>query len=493
MILTIRQWCLRMADDVRLLRWALVIVLLLQLLLAAAYLAYERHRLERFTVQILRNTSLLYAQMLEQTQSLVHYQCQILGNRILRGEAGVTDLQRAQTQSPWIAGIRVLDATGEVVDYAGHVPVAVAGSHAADDEQALKLDIYPNLYVLSLPGQADQDFGGLVEVQTLRGRQGQLLGSVQSFISNRRLNEQLNISLRRGFDLGQSGRIVVIDRKQSRIAFLAGMTSHGLQAGQQQNWQEPVLHATAYGEGVVRYHSSVDGSERIGVLTELESGAERRWMQVISIDRDEYLHSWYSQLVMLMLLFPLLALLQWQLAHVAYRNRRQRLQLAYDSRHDPLTGLANRRHFDEWAGQACSEARRYGQPLSLLALDLDHFKRINDRWGHDVGDKVLVATAGCIRQALRECDLAARFGGEEFVVALPQTSLAAATSVAERIRARVSELRVDAGAEQISMTVSIGITGLHSEEASADAALLRADEALYAAKHGGRNQVCVRE
>lgn len=167
---------------------------------------------------------------------------------------------------------------------------------------------------------------------------------------------------------------------------------------------------------------------------------------------------------------------------------------------DPLTQLANRRHYGAEFGKESARQRRDGSPLSMLMLDIDFFKRVNDRWGHASGDHVLVALAGVLRGNLREIDLPARIGGEEFAVLLPGTTLAEATHTAERLRLAVQATVVDpapdappsdSGDGRIRFTVSIGVAEAGIDACQTlDAMLATADRRLYAAKQGGRNQVC---
>lgn len=156
---------------------------------------------------------------------------------------------------------------------------------------------------------------------------------------------------------------------------------------------------------------------------------------------------------------------------------------------DPLTGVANRREFMACAEHELARVRRYGRPLALLMLDVDHFKAINDAFGHAAGDEVLRALAVAARDCLRECDIVGRLGGEEFAVVLPETQLAEAVEVAERLRRRLVELRVCAGGGEIHFTASVGVSICRSSDATIEAPLSRADHALYTAKRGGRNRV----
>ncbi|HYH20749.1 MAG TPA: sensor domain-containing diguanylate cyclase [Azospirillum sp.] len=156
---------------------------------------------------------------------------------------------------------------------------------------------------------------------------------------------------------------------------------------------------------------------------------------------------------------------------------------------DPLTGLANRNRFFTVAEVEMRRAERVARPVSVLMIDLDHFKRVNDTHGHEVGDAVLKAFARLSRAALRPQDLVARFGGEEFAVLLPETDRNGALAIAERLRAEAEGLRGDGVPPEVGVTVSIGVSEIDKAERTPDLALSRADRALYAAKRAGRNRV----
>ena len=161
---------------------------------------------------------------------------------------------------------------------------------------------------------------------------------------------------------------------------------------------------------------------------------------------------------------------------------------------DSLTGVYNRRTFKELSDPLLSRARRTRSAVSLLLLDIDHFKNINDTHGHLAGDEVLARFAELVRQCLRKEDLLARYGGEEFVVLLPGTAQADAMGLAERIRNQVEKTHLHAGNDAVRVTVSIGVAGDHGERLpSLDAMLGHADQALYAAKAQGRNRVVMQE
>ena len=160
---------------------------------------------------------------------------------------------------------------------------------------------------------------------------------------------------------------------------------------------------------------------------------------------------------------------------------------------DPLTGIFNRRYLDRRLAQEVERALRYRIPLSVLLIDIDHFKQINDGYGHPVGDQVLVCLGKIVAGELRESDVFARYGGEEFMIILPNTPLAGAVDIAERVRLRVHShvfLPVEPeGMGGINTTVSIGVASLGGTADSADKLVQSADKSLYGAKNAGRNRV----
>ena len=156
---------------------------------------------------------------------------------------------------------------------------------------------------------------------------------------------------------------------------------------------------------------------------------------------------------------------------------------------DSLTGLSNRRHFLGAAALVMESFRRYHRPLALVVLDIDHFKKINDSYGHATGDQVLVTVADTMRSVLRSADLCGRFGGEEFVCLLPETTETEARIVAERLRRALAEQSVATAEGTVRFTASIGLTVADVSDATVESLLQRADAAMYEAKKAGRNRV----
>jgi diguanylate cyclase (GGDEF)-like protein len=175
------------------------------------------------------------------------------------------------------------------------------------------------------------------------------------------------------------------------------------------------------------------------------------------------------------------------LGRVALERTRDDLQTIATT--DGLTGLLSRRRLLELGEQNLARAQRYERPLSVLALDLDHFKQVNDRFGHAAGDVVLVAVADVLRGQTRQHDLVGRTGGEELAVILPETGLEAAERLAQRIRLRIRELRPTSDGNEMSVTASLGAAQASPTDHSIQDLLKRADRALYSAK--GRGRDCV--
>jgi diguanylate cyclase (GGDEF)-like protein len=177
-------------------------------------------------------------------------------------------------------------------------------------------------------------------------------------------------------------------------------------------------------------------------------------------------------------------------AGLALANLRLREELQDQATRDPLTGLYNRRHMQEMLSREERRARRQDKPLGIIMLDVDHFKQINDRYGHEAGDRVLQAIAEELRQQVRSWDIACRYGGEEFTIVMPETGLAACSLRAEELRRAVErlDLRCD-GTPLGPLSISLGVASLPEHGATWQEVLATADQALYAAKAAGRNRV----
>jgi two-component system cell cycle response regulator len=231
---------------------------------------------------------------------------------------------------------------------------------------------------------------------------------------------------------------------------------------------------------------SLDRTRGVPILMVAEAEDNARLLRGLEIGVNDYLVRPLDK-------NELLARVRTQIRKKRYSGRlRDNVQLSMEMAiTDALTGLHNRRYMETHLATLVEQAATRGKPLSLLILDIDYFKSINDNHGHDAGDDVLREFATRIRKSIRGIDLACRYGGEEFVIVMPETDMAVASLVAERIRRKVASegFRIDQGAKSLDVTISIGLSALMATEESGATLLKRADQALYRAKRDGRNRV----
>ncbi len=171
------------------------------------------------------------------------------------------------------------------------------------------------------------------------------------------------------------------------------------------------------------------------------------------------------------------------------KQKESAARLEAEARRDSLTGILNRRYFFERGKQEFDRAARYGGPLAVAEFDIDHFKRINDRYGHAAGDELLQTVCAASSAIIRKTNLFARIGGEEFAVMLVESDLAGAMRFAELLRATVAQASLVFEGQPLACTISVGVAELRRDDASIDDCLQRADRAMYRAKTGGRNRV----
>ena len=176
--------------------------------------------------------------------------------------------------------------------------------------------------------------------------------------------------------------------------------------------------------------------------------------------------------------------------HYQMQLQKALAELAQISRIDGLTQIYNRRHWQESLEQEYAKARRHDKKLSLIMLDLDHFKLLNDNYGHQGGDMVLIEVSALISDLLRVEDIFGRYGGEEFAIILPETDSTGAIEIAQRICRKIATTPLTYNEQVIKVTVSLGVAQLSGKEANYEELITQADSALYQAKAQGRNQVC---
>jgi two-component system cell cycle response regulator len=231
---------------------------------------------------------------------------------------------------------------------------------------------------------------------------------------------------------------------------------------------------------------SLPEGRNVPILVLVSDGDRRKLTQALEMGVNDYLTRPVDK-------NELTARVRTQLRRKRYADKlRHNVQLSLEMAiTDQLTGLHNRRYMSRHLDTLITSARTSGKPISFLIMDIDHFKSVNDTYGHDIGDEVLRDFAGRISANVRGIDLACRYGGEEFVVVMPDTDTSFAYTVAERLRKSVEEtpfvISRDPG--KLKVTISIGIADSAGKTDSADALLHRADQALYRAKREGRNRV----
>jgi two-component system, cell cycle response regulator len=302
-------------------------------------------------------------------------------------------------------------------------------------------------------------------------------------------------------DAGRGGRILVIDDRRSSYERIAKMLAGEHRVDIEVDPQEALFHA-AEGDydllivslgmqnfDALRLCSQVRSLERtrhVPILMVVEAEDNARLLRGLEIGVNDYLVRPIDPNEML-------ARVRTQIRKRRYGARlRDNVQMSMElAITDPLTGLHNRRYMESHVTSLVDQALARGKPLALLLIDIDYFKAVNDVHGHDAGDDVLREFATRLKKSIRGIDLACRYGGEEFVVVMPETDMAVAAIVAERIRRRMAgePFSIRSGAAALDVTISVGLAALAGVADTAAHILKRADQALYRAKRDGRNRV----
>jgi two-component system cell cycle response regulator len=301
-------------------------------------------------------------------------------------------------------------------------------------------------------------------------------------------------------DKGRQGRILLIDDRAASHDHIAAMLKdeHAVEIESDPN--DALFHAAEGhydlvivslalenfdGLRLCSQLRSLDRTRNVPVLAISEGDSNARLVRGLEIGVNDYLMRPIDK-------NELLARVRTQIRKKRYTERlRDNVQMSIEMAiTDPLTGLYNRRYMESHLNSLLEQAVSRNKPLTVLVLDIDYFKAINDTHGHDAGDDVLREFSFRIKKSIRGIDLACRYGGEEFVVVMPETDLTVATMVAERLRRRIATepFPVQNGSNTLEVTISIGISALGKEDTAASI-LKRADMALYRAKRDGRNRV----
>jgi len=302
-------------------------------------------------------------------------------------------------------------------------------------------------------------------------------------------------------DSGVNARILVVDERKSSIDRIETALSSQHTIEVVENPHEALLRAAEGnfdllmlslefnnfdGLRLVGQVRSLERTRHVPILLVTDPGEDARLLRGLDLGANDYVLRTADKNEMI-------ARVRSQVRRKRYAEKlRDNVQYSMEmALTDPLTGLFNRRYMETHVGTLVERSAARGKSLSLLILDIDYFKSINDNYGHDAGDDVLREFAERLKASIRGIDLACRYGGEEFVVVMPDTDLGVATLVAERIRRRIAgePFPIEKGARAIEVTISVGIAARVGPQDNASQMLKRADEALYRAKRDGRNRV----
>jgi two-component system, cell cycle response regulator len=302
-------------------------------------------------------------------------------------------------------------------------------------------------------------------------------------------------------DANPTGRILIVEDRPESVAWFASALQPAHEIASVDTFEEALVRTRGGdydlivislgmrgfdGLRLCSHLRSIPEARNVPILAVVNDGDRRKLTQALEMGVNDYLTRPVDR-------NELVARVRTQLRKKRYADRlRQNVQLSLEMAiTDQLTGLYNRRYMASHLDNLMSSAAAAGKPLAFVIMDIDYFKAVNDTYGHDVGDEVLREFAHRIGANIRGIDLACRYGGEEFVVVMPETDAAFAFTVAERLRKSVetTPIEISRAPYSLTITISIGIAALEGEGDTAEALLRRADQALYSAKRNGRNRV----
>jgi len=302
-------------------------------------------------------------------------------------------------------------------------------------------------------------------------------------------------------DANPAGRILVIEDRLETVAWFTSALSPRHEVTSADTFEEALVRVRGGDPDLVVVSLGMRGFDGLRLCSQLRSlpegrnipilvvvsdGDRRKLTQALEMGVNDYLTRPVDK-------NELVARVRTQLRKKRYADRlRHNVQLSLEMAiTDQLTGLHNRRYMSRHLDNLVASAKKSEKPIAFVIMDIDFFKSVNDTHGHDIGDEVLKEFAGRIAANVRGIDLACRYGGEEFVVVMPDTDVAFAYSVSERLRQSIetTPFRISRAPNALNLTISIGIAGLEGPDDSAEALLHRADQALYSAKKAGRNRV----
>jgi two-component system cell cycle response regulator len=302
-------------------------------------------------------------------------------------------------------------------------------------------------------------------------------------------------------DANPAGRILIIEDRPESVAWFAGALQPNHELSSVDTFEEALVRVRGGDYDLIIVSLGMRGFDGLRLCSQLRSIPEARNVPILVVVSDGDRRKLTQALEMGVndyLTRPvdrneLVARVRTQLRKKRYADRlRRNVQLSLEMAiTDQLTGLHNRRYMASHLDNLMAHAAGAGKPLAFVIMDIDYFKSVNDTHGHDIGDEVLREFAKRIGANVRGIDLACRYGGEEFVVVMPETDAAFAFTVAERLRKSIETTPFDISRQpgRLSLTISIGIAASEGPDDTSEALLRRADQALYSAKRNGRNRV----
>jgi two-component system, cell cycle response regulator len=302
-------------------------------------------------------------------------------------------------------------------------------------------------------------------------------------------------------DTGRGGRVLIVDDRPASYERVATMLAKEHEVEIETDPHHALFHAADHNFDLLIVSLALENFDALRLCSQLRSLERTRNIPILVItepDNNARMVRGLEIGVNDFLLRPidkneLLARARSQVRKRRYTERlRDNVAMSIEMAiTDALTGLFNRRYMESHLSTLVEQAVSRGKPLTVMVIDIDYFKSINDTYGHDAGDDVLRDFALRIKRSIRGIDLACRYGGEEFVLVMPETDMAVAAMVAERLRRRIAAetFAIQQGSKTVPVTISIGLSGLRDRTDTAASVLKRADQALYRAKRDGRNRV----
>jgi diguanylate cyclase (GGDEF)-like protein len=386
-----------------------------------------------------------------------------------------------QRKKPYIETMFITDSQGQVMSWTGPgIAPDISDRDYVVVHQGKDLGVFIGVPMHSKMRPGTWIFGVSLGMRDRQGRLTHIVGAVVALLPLLEIFDKV--------DMPQGTHLMVTDLEGRVYLHAPNQEQH---VGQ----TVPGIKKSALRDMQSTTFTSVSAADHMELVAGDTRISRYPLLAFASFPREMVLEPWKKHAMVYggasIVLVLVVAALSTLLVRGQIRLNRQSRELALAASTDMLTGALNRRAFMEFASREFARVCRYGGHLSCIMIDLDHFKNINDSYGHATGDLILSSSAHYIASRLREPDMFCRYGGEEFVILLPGTDRNGAVTVAEELRAGMSGLDLKRGDDKLPLTASFGVAEIHAQCATLDTLLSLADQALYEAKESGRNRVCL--